>query len=456
MVDGQKPKRKITWQEVQHHSTYDNAWLVIHHKVYDISKWDSHPGGMVMLSHAGEDATDIFSVYHPTSSWKLLDQFYIGDVDESTRSDDKSLTEAQKAKKAKTDEFISAYRRLRVQIKGLGLYDANMVFYVWKFLSTLSIWMASVAICWHFDTWPMYMLAACIMGLFWQQSGWLAHDVLHHQIWENHLFGNIMGVIIGDIWMGFSVQWWKNKHNFHHALPNLVGNSKTKYFGDPDIDTMPLLAWSKHMASRAYESSWGPFFVRYQAIIYFPLLLFARFSWLLQSYYYVFHNFAFSQYDPLDLPNGEKVGLIVHYAWNLLLPIVTGMSLAQGLAFFMIAQMSCGAFLAAVFSVGHNGMSVYEREEKPHFWELQVSTTRNITPGFFIDWFCGGLNYQIEHHLFPLLPRHSLQKVNPLVKSLCKEYGLRYYETGFYRGLVEVVDELAEISKEFLLEFPAM
>ncbi|KUF95560.1 hypothetical protein AM588_10006188 [Phytophthora nicotianae] len=378
MVDGPKTKRKISWQEVQQHSSYDNAWIVIHHKVYDISKWDSHPGGMVMLSQAGEDATDIFTVCHPTSSWKLLEQFYIGDVDESTATVNESLTEEQKAKKAKADEFISAYRRLRIKIKGMGLYDASMVFYAWKILSTFGIWMASVAICWHFDSWPMYMLAACVMGLFWQQSGWLAHDVLHHQVWDNHMIGNVMGVIIGDVWMGFSVQWWKNKHNFHHAVPNLIGDEKTKYLGDPDIDTMPLLAWSKHMASKAYESSWGPFF------------------------------------------------------------------------------MSCGAFLAAVFSVGHNGMSVYEREEKPDFWQLQVTTTRNITPGFFMDWFCGGLNYQIEHHLFPMMPRHNLQKVNPLVKSLCKEYGVRFHETGFYRGLVEVVDELADISKEFLLEFPAM
>ncbi|KAI9985643.1 hypothetical protein PInf_005035 [Phytophthora infestans] len=380
MVDGPKTKRKISWQEVKQHA--------------------------------------------------------------STATVNEDLSEEEKAKKAKTDEFISAYRRLRIKIKGMGLYDASMVFYAWKILSTFGLWMASAAICWHFDSWPMYMLAACVMGLFWQQSGWLAHDVLHHQVWDNHMIGNVMA----------SLSWWKNKHNFHHAVPNLIGDEKTKYLGDPDIDTMPLLAWSKHMASKAYESSWGPFF----AVIYFPLLLFARFSWLLQSYYYVFKGFAFGKYDPVDLPNGEKVGLMLHYIWNVMLPVVTGMSVAQGLAFFMLAQMSCGGFLAAVFSVGHNGMSVYEREDKPDFWQLQVTTTRNITPGFFMDWFCGGLNYQIEHHLFPMMPRHNLQKVNPLVKSLCKQYDVRFHETGFYRGLVEVVDELADISKEFLLEFPAM
>ncbi|KAL4093157.1 hypothetical protein PRIC1_012144 [Phytophthora ramorum] len=117
----------------------------------------------------------------------------------------------------------------------------------------------------------------------------------------------------------------------------------------------------------------------------------------------------------------------------MLLPVFTGMSVAQGLASFMVAQMSCGGLLAMVFSVGHNGMSVYEREEKPDFWQLQI-----------------------EHHLFPMMPCHNLQKVNSLVKSLYKQYDVRFHETGFYTGLVKVVDELAEISKEFLLEFPAM
>ncbi|RLN72309.1 hypothetical protein BBJ28_00017961, partial [Nothophytophthora sp. Chile5] len=77
MVDGQKPKRQISWQEIAQHATYATAWIVIHHKVYDVSKWDAHPGGMVMLSQAGEDATDIFTVCHPTSTWKMLEQFYI-------------------------------------------------------------------------------------------------------------------------------------------------------------------------------------------------------------------------------------------------------------------------------------------------------------------------------------------------------------------------------------------
>lgn len=458
MVDQKpQPKRLITYAELAEHATPATAWIVIHHKVYDVSKWEGHPGGAVMFTQAGEDATDAFAVFHPTSAFKLLEQFYIGDMDESSRNPNgEPLSEEDIAKEERAKNFIAAYRKLRVKVKGLGLYDASMVYYTWKVISTFAIWMLSVAICYNFSGMLAYTVAGCIMGLFYQQSGWLAHDFLHHQVCGNSYMDNLIGVMVGDMWQGFSVQWWKNKHNAHHAVPNLHASNGSCFSGDPDIDTMPLLAWSKGMARKAMDSSWGPFFIKNQAYLYFPLLLFARISWLLQSYLYVFKQFAFYAYDRVELENPEKIGLVVHYIWQLLVPYYCGMSILEGFAFFMIGQMSCGLLLALVFSLGHNGMSVYEKDTKPDFWQLQITTTRNISPSLFMDWFTGGLNYQIDHHLFPMMPRHNLPKVNGLIKSLCKEFNVPFHETGFWRGIYEVVDHLAEISVEFVTEFPAM
>ncbi|GLE05095.1 hypothetical protein PINS_up014079 [Pythium insidiosum] len=87
MVDQKPPRRLISWREVRAHNTAATAWLVIHHKVYDVSQWEGHPGGHVVFTQAGEDATDAFAVFHPTSAFALLEQFYIGDVDESTREE---------------------------------------------------------------------------------------------------------------------------------------------------------------------------------------------------------------------------------------------------------------------------------------------------------------------------------------------------------------------------------
>lgn len=455
MVD-LKPKRLLSWREIRQHKTVDDAWVVIHHKVYDVSKWQGHPGGHVVFTQAGEDATDAFAVFHPASAFKLLDQFYIGDADESTRDEGVELSEDEQRARQRAADFIAAYRKLRVKVKALGLYDASALYYAWKVLSTFGLALFSAAICVLFDSLAMYMVAGAVMGLFYQQSGWLAHDFLHHQVCSNHYWNNVIGALVGNVWQGFSVQWWKNKHNTHHAVPNLHGRQGEGFSGDPDIDTMPLLAWSKEMAAKALDSSIGPFMIKHQALFYFPLLLFARLSWLLQSYMYVFNSFAFYQYDRVEFPLLEKGGLLLHYAWQIALPYYAGMSFFEGIAFFLMGQATCGLLLALVFSIGHNGMSVYERESKPDFWKLQVTTTRNVKSSLWMDWFTGGLNYQIDHHLFPMIPRHNLHKINVLIKSLCKEFDIPFHETGFWEGIYEVVDHLGAISKEFVTEFPAM
>jgi fatty acid desaturase len=118
-------------------------------------------------------------------------------------------------------------------------------------------------------------------------------------------------------------------------------------------------------------------------------------------------------------PTLEKAGLIAHYAW--LLAVLYHMPLVNALLFFVVAQTSCGLFLATVFGLGHNGMAVYPAEERPDFWKLQVTTTRNVTSNAFVDWFCGGLQYQVDHHLFPMIPRHNLKQVHVLVESFCKQ-----------------------------------
>ena len=99
---------------------------------------------------------------------------------------------------------------------------------------------------------------------------------------------------------------------------------------------------------------------------------------------------------------------------------------------------------------------MYPADERPDFWTLQVSTTRNVTSNWFVDWFCGGLQYQVDHHLFPGLPRHNLKRVNTLVASFCKDHGLYYHEAGMIAGTMEVLRHLDKVSAEFVAHFPAM
>merc|ERR1719421_758736 len=97
------------------------------------------------------------------------------------------------------------------------------------------------------------------------------------------------------------------------------------------------------------------------------------------------------------------------------------MSPLRALLFLCTSQMACGFLLAVAFGVGHNGMSVYDQDKAPDFGQLQISTTRDVYDTWgVVGWFMGGLNYQIEHHLFPSMPRHHLPQCAEYVKKICE------------------------------------
>jgi fatty acid desaturase/predicted heme/steroid binding protein len=433
------------------------AWIAYKGKVYDVSNWETHPGGSVIFTHAGDDATDIFVAFHPASASNDLKRFEIGELDESLENN----KDHPKFKSQKQADFEKAYRELRRKILTQGLFNASLPYYAFKIASNLAILYAGCYLAMNFNSLFMRLVGATLVGLFWQQCGWLAHDFLHHQVFKNRVFGDIAGLIIGDLFQGFSVQWWKSKHNSHHAVPNLLASVPGACDGDPDIDTMPFLAWTLKMAEIARDSEFGRSMIKYQAFLYFPLLLFARLAWAHQSWVFIWggagqHSVAAAYIDRkyTQYPTAEKVLLVLHYVFFFW--VMSHMPILHAVAFFLWAQMSCGLMLALVFGLGHNGMAVYAADARPDFWKLQVTTTRNVTSNWFSDWFCGGLQYQVEHHLFPSLPRHNLGKVHKMVEQFCKEQGVNYHENDMINGNIEVLQHLAQVTKEFLKEFPGM
>jgi len=302
---------------------------------------------------------------------------------------------------------------------------------------------------------------AFFIGLFWQQNGWLAHDFCHHQVFDRRVFGDIMGLIIGNVWQGFSVEWWKDKHNTHHAIPNMHESEEGLHDGDPDIDTMPLLAWSQTMARKAVGAgAVGRFFIRHQSFLYFPILLVARLSWLLQSFTFVFRfrspwNQEFKKEQPLQLGIWEHIGLLAYYAWWFGL-MIAYMSPVQAVVFALSSQMMCGLMLALSFGLGHNGMATYDADKTPEFYEWQITTTRNVHGSWLVGWFMGGLHLQIEHHLFPYVPRHNLHILREMIEPLCAKHGIPYKSTTMWEGTKDVLNHLAEVTTELLTEFPGL
>ncbi|CAM9921658.1 unnamed protein product, partial [Discosporangium mesarthrocarpum] len=255
-------KVQIPLEEVARHSTPDDAWMVFRNKVYDVSGWHEHPGGNVIFTHAGDDFTDIFAAFHPPTAYAMLDSFYIGELDDSSSK-----------KSADQLGFERSYRELRSKLVTMGMFNASLGYYAMVCSRQFVLWAAALACVFCSDSWGVNMLGASLMALFWQQCGWLAHDFLHHQVFKNRGLGDLAGAFWGDFAQGFSVGWWKLKHNTHHAIPNMHASSADAHDGDPDIDTAPLLTWSVNMMGPARESAIGRWLLINQAFTYFPILL---------------------------------------------------------------------------------------------------------------------------------------------------------------------------------------
>jgi fatty acid desaturase len=462
--------KKISWDEVKKHTTPEDAWVVHYNKVYDVSNWHDHPGGGVIFTHAGDDMTDIFAAFHAQGSHKAMKQFYVGEL----------IPESNTNKNDEQRAFEKGYRDLRTTLIMMGMFKSKKGFYLYKCSFNMMMWATAVAMVYYSDSKAVHIASALLLGLFWQQCGWLAHDFLHHQVFQTRKYGDWAGIFWGDLMQGYSMQWWKNKHNGHHAVPNLHNSSAEAQDGDPDIDTMPLLAWSLKQAQSLRElqkdgkdSVATKFLIKWQAATYFPILLLARISWLNESFRTAFGLGASTENAALEMklrglqyPYLERAGIVLHYTWMVCLASGFGrFSVVWALTYFFTATCSCGLFLALVFGLGHNGMSTYDADKRPDFWKLQVTTTRNITgghgfPQFFVDWLCGGLQYQVDHHLFPMMPRHNLKKCHTLVESFCKEWGVTYHEADLVDGTIEVLKHLQNVSDDFLVEmikeFPAM
>ena len=73
-------------------------------------------------------------------------------------------------------------------------------------------------------------------------------------------------------------------------------------------------------------------------------------------------------------------------------------------------------------------------------------TTRNITSDFVHDWFTGGLNMQIEHHLFPTMPRHNLRATRKYIRELCERHGVVYEECGMTEGSSKILAHLGQVA----------
>ena len=323
----------------------------------------------------------------------------------------------------------SDYAALSRQVKQAGLLDRCPRYYAWKITLTA----AALALGWAAfavigDSWwqlgDAVFLAAAVA-----QTGFLGHDAGHSQVFRTRRANAVLGLACGNLGTGVSYGWWAGKHSRHHANPNTEG-------ADPDI-AIGALAFSAADARKGRGIL--RLVVRYQAYLVIPMLFLEALSLHASSIRTVAGRACRNR-------AWEATLLAVHFAVYLG-AVFFVLPPAKAVAFILVQQGLLGFYLGCSFAPNHKGMPILAASDKTDFLRRQVLTSRNVRGGWLTDFALGGLNYQIEHHLFPSMPRPNLRRAQALVAEFCASRDVPYAQTSLLGSYVQVLGHLAAIGR---------
>lgn len=354
---------------------------------------------------------------------------YKNKTDETMAHINKAVAEAVANPVKPREKVVSDYSGLSKQIREAGLLKRTIPFYAITFgIVTLLGIIAWTAVFMIGNSW-WNLIPAAILGIFTAQYGFFAHEASHRQIFTSKKVNDWAGLIIADLFVGLGYGFWMKKHQKHHVTPNQIGE-------DPDIN-IRVLSFTKE----SYDSRKGleKLATKNQGWMLPFLLLFTGFDLLLDSFKTVLNPKSVLKFRWLEI-----VFLTVRLATPLTIAF-TLMDPILAFSFFMVNMMVFGFFMGGAFAPNHKGMPILPKDAKVDFLRRQVLTSRNIRPGFVMDLLMGGLNYQIEHHLFPSMPRPHLKEARRLTKIYCAERGIPYMETGLFESYSIVMKHLSKV-----------
>ncbi|WP_374974604.1 fatty acid desaturase [Microbacterium trichothecenolyticum] len=325
-----------------------------------------------------------------------------------------------------TPKASNRYTELSQMVNRSGLMRRRYGYYWTKLVAApLAIAVVLTGFILIGDTW-WQLVTAAVLAVVLTQVAMLGHDAAHRQIFRSGRWNDWTTLVIGNLLVGMSYGWWQHKHTRHHANPNKIGS-------DPDIE-LPVIAFTPEQADRRRASRSGPlrWLIAHQGVLFFPILLLEGLSLHASSVRRVFSREPLRR-RPIEIAflSVRIVGFVVLAFWVL----------SPGIAFaFLGVQLGVfGVYMGMVFAPNHKGMPLVPADQKVDFLRRQVLMSRNIRGTRLLDTVMGGLNYQIEHHLFPSMPRPHLRRASATIRAYCGEHGVAYTETGLWQSYGIVV-----------------
>jgi fatty acid desaturase len=319
----------------------------------------------------------------------------------------------------------SEYTQLSRQIKQAGLLERRRGWYAVRIGINLLLLAAGwVAFAVLGQSW-WQLLTAAYLAIVFTQIAFVGHDAGHRQVSRSRRANGLVGLLHANLLVGISFDWWVGKHNRHHSNPNHEDL-------DPDI-SITALAFTADQASS--KNGLVRLIARYQGWLFFPLLL------LEAAHLHLASARAIIRGGHARANLVEGLLLLIHVT-AYLVALLAVLSPLQAVVFLAVQQGLFGLYLGCAFAPNHKGMPTLTDADQLDFLRRQVLTSRNVAGSRPVDFLLGGLNYQIEHHLFPNMPRPNLRRAQPLIRAFCHQHGLPYAEASLFGSYAEALRHL--------------
>ncbi|KAJ6654118.1 hypothetical protein lerEdw1_007386 [Lerista edwardsae] len=420
--------RLFTWEEIALRNGRGpppgDRWLVIDRKVYDISRFHKrHPGGSRVISgYAGQDATDAFTAFHldQTLVRKHMKSLLIGELapHEPSFEPSKNIS-PQKL-------LIEDFRELRSTVEKMGLLKPNQLFFFLQIIQILLLDAAGWFVLRYFGaSVNTLIISTLLLTLAQSQTNWLEHDLGHLSVFSTRKRNRLVHEFVMCQLKGLSAEWWCRHHSQHHAKPNC-------FLKDPDLDLHPIPLSLGETPSRELgmqKKKYLPYNHQHQYFSFvLPPIVVPVFQ--LFSLYYMFKHKLWR----------EIAWTVVYFVrfFTLFAPIlgVTG-----ALGYLILLKVTDSIVFVWISQSSHIPMNI-DYDDNVDWFSAQLQSTCNVNQSLFNDWLTGHLNLQIEHHLFPTMPRHNYWKVTPFIKSLCAKHGIEYQSKTLFTGFSDILRSL--------------
>ena len=318
----------------------------------------------------------------------------------------------------------SDFTELAASVRAAGLLRRRYGYY-WIRLVLVPIVVAAAIVAFIAigDSWWQLAMAAAF-GVIFTQVAFLGHDAAHRQIFLSNRWNDWISLIIGDLFVGMSYGWWRHKHTRHHANPNKMG-------ADPDIE-LPVVSFTPEQAARRRNVLTRWVISHQGAFFFFPIVPFEGLSLHASSVRRVLAREHVDRRWVEILFLAIRLGGFVTLVFLVLPPAIAAAFLGVQLAVF-------GFYMGVSFAPNHKGMPIVPAGVTLDFLRRQAMMSRDIRGSRFVDIAMGGLNYQIEHHLFPSMPRPHLRQAAPLVADYLRAHDVPYTQTGLFSSYAIVV-----------------